>query len=185
MDISEASSLLEANRANNRGQIYHQPSSLRPLGVGKILSNVKYASYKEDQGAFVTKKGTVIILTHECDLENNRPFNYLSLICPIIPLDAFLPILKGNLTDDDLKTFFIQVAKNKVSRLVYLPPINENSLSHGGFIYLNQFSHAHINDLKLEDVFEVSHLTDYSLRTLDYRLTNHLLRPKAISIQPL
>ncbi len=150
------------------------------LGAGQIYSGLRYPVFDEADYLFNTIEGVAIVLSHECDIsqDNHRPFNDTALICPIIPLDVFFDFFSGELDQDRLKGLFSDLGKDRIYRLMYLPPIN-GFLESGGVIYLNQVSHTHVKSFVLEGVNLITSVSDYGLRALDHKLINHLFRPKS------
>jgi hypothetical protein len=180
MEISDAWKIIENNTRQTFGKYYSPVSAEDPIGVGQIYRNVRYPVFNTAEGVYDTYEGYVYVLTHECDVsqDNNRPFNQNALICPIIPLDDCLEQFKSNMTDDVIGSFLANIAIEEVSRVKYLPPINEQDLPYGGLLDLNRISNTNISQL----IERITSLTNYSLQILDYQLTNHLLRPSSATV---
>jgi hypothetical protein len=122
-------------------------------------------------------------LSHECDIDpaNDRPFSEFVLICPILPLEEWLPTYLEDHSEADLKSLLAHIGRRNVSRVFYLPPLLP-SLQFGGLMCLNQISHAHVSALTFETATRIASVTEYGLQKLDHMIQNHLLRPKAVRL---
>jgi hypothetical protein len=145
-----------------------------------VLTNVEYPLFLRDQNAYGLLKGLVIVLTHECDLDQNneRLLNDTALICPVLPLDVFVQQLQAVLDTAAARRFISNVSARYVNRLLYLPPIAD-VLPYGGYLYLNQLTNTHYSRLIADDVSRVCMLSGDGFRELDFALQRHMLRPKA------
>lgn len=175
---------LEAGSAHssihNYGKYYGKEIATFPLGVGQIYTGIRYPIINAEELVYDTVEGMVYVLTHECDVDqdNNRPFNDVALICPIIPLDVYLTHLQEQVTDDLLiNDSLCQLGKDNIHRLLYFPPIYPE-LEYGGVINLNQITHTHISSFESANCKYITSLSADGLRVTDYKIKNHLLRPK-------
>jgi hypothetical protein len=155
------------------------------LGAGQIYDGIRYPLFSPSECLFDTVEGKGIVLSHECDIsqENNRPFNDFALICPVIPLEEFVPKISDVMLGDEgrLTSLFTDLGRDSIYRVMFFPPIS-GKLPYGGVIYLNQITHAHINLFSLPSVKLITSVSEYGLRLIDYKITNHLLRPKASTL---
>ena len=180
MEIAQAHSIVAAAARDDAGTFYGEPAGLA-LGAGLILSNVEFPAYQPDEDRFVAWAGLVLVLSHECDLDqdNQRLLNDLALICPVRKLEALVEMAaEAGYNDNALTTFLGNLASRRVSRAMYLPPFPD-VLPYGGFIYLNQFTHTSVKRLSAEDAQTVTALSAYAMRSVDYVLLEHLFRDKA------
>jgi hypothetical protein len=90
MDVKDAYEFMMAHLLTDVGRFYGSGQSLS-LGAGLLFRGVRYPIYVEATYLFMTVRGMVYVLTHECDVDPNniRPFNDDVLICPVIPLGDF------------------------------------------------------------------------------------------------
>lgn len=180
MDVAQAHSIAAAAARDDTGTFYGAPTGLA-LGAGLVLSNVEFPLYQPNEDRFVAWAGLVLVLSHECDLDqgNQRLLNDLALICPIRSLEALVgAAAEAGYSDNALTTFLGNLASRRVSRAMYLPPLPD-ALPHGGFMYLNQFTHTSVKRLGADDVQKVAALSAYALQSVDYVLLEHLFRDKA------
>ncbi len=182
MDIEAARVLVTNSATHNFGNFYGGVNSERALGVGLIFDNVRYPVFNVENVLYDTREGLVYILTHECDLDqdNQRAFNDYALICPVIPFEEFHAKMSASMSDSELGAFYGNIGKENVSRLSYIPAIS-NTLPHGGVLYYNQITHTHIDSFS-GSATKIESLTYSGLRIIDYKMINHLLRPKADSL---
>jgi len=150
------------------------------IGAGMILAEVEYPAFISTENRFGVVRGLVIVLTHECDLDqgNARVFNDAAIICPIIKLENMTDTLSEIMDDVDLNDFLSNVSARNVNRLLYIPLVPE-VMPLGGYLYLNLISHTHLSKLTEQTVKTVCMLSGEGLRELDYALERHLRRPKA------
>lgn len=180
MDVAQAHSIVAAAARDDAGTFYG-PSAGLALGAGLILSNVEFPAYQPNEDRFVAWAGLVLVLSHECDLDqdNQRLLNNLALICPVRRLEALVEMAaEAGYSDNALTTFLGNLASRRVSRAMYLPPLPE-ALPYGGFIYLNQFTHTSVKRLSANDAETVTALSAYAMQSVDYVLLEHLFRDKA------
>jgi len=180
MDVEKASEIILSATTHDYGNFYGGPQNHLSLGVGQIYNKIRYPMYDDEDSLYDTLEGMVYVLTHECDIDqkNERPFNKSAIICPILPLEHCLNSLNAQLVDDDLRSFLGYIGKDNVSRVTYFPAIKDY-LPHGGLIDLNQLSSTHVDAFTLDGSVRINALTASGLRILDYKITNHLLRPKS------
>lgn len=161
------------------------PANKLSIGTGLVFSEINYPLLNLESGFFQTVQGPILVLTHECDIsqENERYFNEELLICPIIPFEEFINQYVSYVSQDALQSNFIpSLSKHKISRVMYLPYVNEELLPYGGLIYFNQISSTHISMFEKKKAAVA--ISAPGLNCLSLKLQNHLLRPKA-EILPL
>lgn len=177
MRVEEAYKCIKDASNCDYGRFFSPGDSLA-LGKGKVFDEILYPFFSNEDKVYMTVSGLVYVLTHECDVEalNQRIFNEDILISPIIPLESLIDAYLEQSTEENLKGFLSNLGARNISRLLYLPPINQ-SLPFGGVMFLNQISHSHVS------VFDPANskaaVTGYGLSIIEYILENHLLRPKA------
>lgn len=180
MDVAQAHSIISAAARDDAGNFYGPPAGLA-LGAGLILSNVEFPTYQPDEDRFVVWAGPVLVLSHECDLDqgNQRLLNDLALVCPVRRLEAIVEMAaEAGYSDADMRAFLGNLAARRVSRAMYFPPIPD-ALPYGGFIYLNQFTHTSVKRLSAGSAERVTALSAYAMQSVDYVLLEHLFRDKA------
>ncbi len=156
------------------------------IGAGLIASKVRFPVWRKANRDYLTVSGTVLVLTHECDIdaENERPFNDMALLCPLIPFDkAVLAIARSpefnKKNTERLIGYFANVAAAKVNQLIYFPAIDGADFSRGALMYLNQISHTSRDQLTKDVAAWQGVLTSEAFIVLDEILRRHFLRPKA------
>lgn len=180
MRIEDAYRIVEGVALDDPGIFYGNATDLA-LGAGLVVSPVEFPSYSPAEDRFVVWSGPVLVLSHECDLdqENQRLLNDLALICPVRRLDSIVEMAADQgYSDNALTTFLGNLGRRRVSRAVYLPPLPD-ILPFGGFLYLNQFSHTSVKRLIDDQVTPVAALTAYAMQSVDYALASHLFRDKS------
>jgi hypothetical protein len=82
------------NASRTSGAWYGAARELAP-GVGVIFKGIPYPLFNRDDRRYHVISGLVLILTHECDIEqqNQRAMNTSFLIAPLIQMSAFAEIL--------------------------------------------------------------------------------------------
>jgi hypothetical protein len=67
---------------------FYGPAAGQPLGAGLLIRDCVLAIPAEAEPRYATALGIALVLTHECDIDqsNERFFNDLVLVCPVIPL---------------------------------------------------------------------------------------------------
>jgi len=181
MDVTDAYQAVTSTDHYDYGKFFSVGTS-SALGVGQIFDGIRYPVFNKDDGLFDTVEGLVYILTHECDISitNQRPFNDYLILCPIFSLENCINELSISLSDELLLSFLASLGVDRVSRVVYIPPLP--TLQYGGIMYLNQISHTHVNSFRHDDATKITSVTSYGLRIIDYKVTNHLLRPKTANL---
>lgn len=180
MDVAQAHTIVAAAARDDAGTFYG-PSAALALGAGLILSNVEFPAYQPDEDRFIVWAGPVLVLSHECDLDqdNQRLLNDLALICPVRRLEALVEMAEAaGYSDNALTTFLGNLASRRVSRAMYFPPLPD-VLPYGGFIYLNQFTHTSVKRLSANDAERIAALSVYAMQSVDYVVLEHLFRDKA------
>jgi hypothetical protein len=182
MEVSAAHAILSEHLDYDQGKFYSNAADL-PVGVGSIFASVRLPLFDKDDALYYTSAESGYILSHECDIDtaNDRPFSDLALICPILPLEDWIPAYLEDHTETELRSFLAHIGKRNVSRVFYLPPLPP-TLQFGGLMYLNQITHTHVSALSLEDARRIASVTEYGLQKLDHMIQNHLLRPKAVRL---
>lgn len=145
------------------------------------LPGVRYPLFNADDQLFDTVEGLVLVLTHECDIDqdNNRPFNDYLVFCPIIPLADFLAEYTAHFSDEiKLKSFLSNVAARNVSRLMYVPP-GLKGLEYGGLMYLNQISNSHISGFAQESSKRLGSVSSLWAYTTGQPLIQSSLAPES------
>jgi len=180
MELNEAHQYLYARLDTEVGQ-YYSPGTDLNIGVGQLYCGVRYPLFDLDSSLFNTVEGSVYILSHECDLDqiNDRPFNELALIVPIIPFENWYEeFYQENASSPEIVHSFLgRIAKREVSRLFYFPAVGDH-LPFGGLIYLNQITHTHMSIFNSRATQRICSVTAYGLSKVDQTLRQHLLRPK-------
>ena len=180
MELGEAHQYLYDRLDTDVGKYYSSGTDLN-IGVGQVYRGVRFPLFDLDSSLFNTVEGEVYILTHECDIDqrNDRPFNDLALVIPIIRFEHWYEeFSKLNAHSPEIVNSFLgRIAKREVSRVFYFPSIGED-LPYGGLIYLNQITHTHVSNLAAEAVNRICTVTAYGLDKVDQMIQQHLLRPK-------
>jgi hypothetical protein len=162
---------------------YYGTASGLSLGAGLIYDNIPVASYNESDKQFEIRDSLALVITHECDVANDRAFNDHVLVCPILPMDAYAGGYIDQHGFDSTYNLTKEIAKNNVHRVFYLPP-PPNTLGDlrgfvpGGLIYLNMITATNVSFFKVAGQ-ALCALSTYALERFDWKLANHLLRPKA------
>jgi hypothetical protein len=157
----------------------------RSLGAGLIYNDVVFPLFDETRGEFDTAQGLAYIVTHECDVDqvNARHFNDLIVICPLIPLDAFVGEYERAIGEEQLKSLLVSAAKNDVFRVFFLPPppglLGVAALARGALMYLNQLCSTHVSVFEEGKATPLCALSTRGIERLDWKLQNLLFRPKA------
>jgi hypothetical protein len=174
----------------NIGAFYGSAAELAP-GTGLIFSGVTYPTYNPANARFEARRGAVLILTHECDIDqqNVREFNTGFVLAPLIAMASFARMFEQANRHDLARNLARDVAGDRVSRLFFLPPPNPllpaNGMGLGAFIYLNAITSGHVKQLSVQEAHKVCALSEYGLEALDRKLRNHFLRPTAQQLAQL
>jgi hypothetical protein len=154
------------------------------LGVGAIYRDVVFPAYDDTSLRYNTLSGLAYVLTHECDVDadNQRHFNTEVLVIPIILFEAFAEEFVDEHSEGALFAFVDNLAKDEVSRVMYVPPIPAHLggaiLPFGGLIYLNNICSSPVALFGEKGAAPVCAVSWFGLRAIDAKLQNHLLRPK-------
>ncbi|RWE25223.1 MAG: hypothetical protein EOS41_12305 [Mesorhizobium sp.] len=153
------------------------------LGCGLIFSGIPIPYFNSDERQFEILDSLVLVITHECDVANERAFNDHVLVCPIIPMLLFAETYEREHGYDSALNLTKEIAKNTVHRVFYLPPPADilgdmGALADGGLVYLNRITAANVSFFG-ESPGPICALSNYGLDRFDRKLTNHLLRPKS------
>jgi hypothetical protein len=154
--------------------------------VGLIYDGVHFPLFDEAEKVFDTAEGLVYVLTHECDVDeaNERHFNEYVLICPINRFEAFAADFCATYSEGALYGMLPHLAKDAIFRVFYLPPIPD-MLPYGGLLCLNQICNTHVSEFASAEARKVCALSSYALQFIDFKLENHLRRPKAETLPRL
>jgi hypothetical protein len=152
------------------------------LGSGLIFEGIPIPYFNADERQFEIHDSFALVITHECDVANDRAFNDHVLVCPIIPMMAFAETHIRAHGYDSTLNLTKEIAKNTVHRVFYLPPPipllgNMRDFNAGGLVYLNRITSAYVTFF-FEAGRAICALSNYGLDRFDRKLTNHLLRPK-------
>lgn len=179
MTLQEAAQFIEGLVPAVYHRFYGQPQNLG-LGAGIICDRVMYSIYHPDSHTFISVRGLVYVLTHECDIDpaNVRPFNDDVLICPIIKLESFLKHFSDAYPTEDLKAYIGNLVTHRVSQLIYLPG-GGAFLPNGGIMYLNQITNTKVALVQTAPSQMVGAVSAPGLELIDLALENHLRRVKA------
>lgn len=179
VDVTRATALALAQFPFNAGTFYGSAAGLA-LGVGLVVDCVAYPLFDESERLFDTVAGPAYVLTHECDIDsaNDRAFNDYVLICPIICFATFAREFAADQSESALFGFIPDLAANRIFRALYIPPVH-TALPYGGILYFNQICSTHVETLRASSARPLCALSQTAQRVIDYKLVNHLLRPKA------
>ena len=186
LDTIQATKIANDNFCYQAGRFYGSTSGLG-LGVGLIYDGVSFPSFDEKQKLFDTLAGLVYVLSHECDVDqgNNRVFNDYVLVCPIIDFAEFVDEFGADQSTDNLKSLIFDLVADKIFRALYIPPISQSVLPSGGIIYFNQIANTHVSSFSNAESRPICALSAYAQVIFDYKLENHLLRPKSDKLPTL
>jgi hypothetical protein len=167
------------------GAFYGRADTLAP-GAGVIYTGITYAHFNAQEGRFEARRGMVLILTHECDIDpaNDRDFNENFVFAPLIPLAALATEYERLSRKDAAKSLVVETARDKVNRLLFLPPVSTEhidapQLSLGALIFWNWLGNTHVTQLKSEGVKALCALSEHGMTIADRRFQEHFLRPKS------
>jgi hypothetical protein len=104
---------------------FYGPAHAFPLGTGLLVRDCVLATAHPTEVRFETGVGLGLVITHECDVDqsNNRYFNDLVLVCPIIPLDNFCLSCEEEEGPGAWGGILPAIAADTVYRAMYLPPL--------------------------------------------------------------
>ena len=129
--------------------------------------------------------GLALVLTHECDIDQNneRFFNDLLLVFPIILLDDFCAECENDAGIGAWGGILPAIARDDVYRAMYLPPLPPSwacpEMEGGGVIYLNHITACRVQWFTNLSQQRVCSLSERGLYRFDIKLRNHLFREKA------
>ena len=157
------------------------------LGVGLIYDEIPYAIFDKTEKLFDTVSGLVYVLSHECDVDPNNPqfFNDYVLICPIIDYIEFVQEVAKVYSDHKVKELATDLVSDRIFRAIYIPPISQTVLPHGGILYFNQIGNTAVSSFGESEARPVCALSSYAQTIIDMKLLNHLLRPKEQTLPQL
>ena len=124
---------------------FYGPAEGLPVGAGLLLRGCIIAVPHPVDTRFETGVGLGLVLTHECDIDQNneRSFNDLLLVCPIIPLDTFCARWEEEEGAGSWGGILPEIASENVHRAMYLPPAQNAhtcpEMESGGIIYLKSY----------------------------------------------
>jgi hypothetical protein len=96
------------------------------VGVGLVVDGITFPLFEE---LFDTAKGLVYVLTHECDLDNERAFNDYVLMCPVVGFDQFARDYAEKISEVALQGLVPDLAADRIYRALYVPPISKVAAS--------------------------------------------------------
>ena len=157
------------------------------LGVGLIYDEIPYAIFDKTEKLFDTVSGLVYVLSHECDVDQNNPrfLNDYVLICPIIDYLEFVQEVASVYSDQKANELATDLVSDRIFRAIYIPPISQTVLSHGGILYFNQIGNTAVSSFGEPEARPVCALSSYAQTIIDMKLQNHLLRPKVQTLPQL
>jgi hypothetical protein len=164
---------------------FYGPAGNLPLGTGMLVRDCVLALPHTTDVRFETGLGLALILTHECDVDqnNDRSFNDLVLACPIIPLEDFCEECEQDQGIGAWGGILPEIAGDNVYRAMYLPPPHNllacPEMAGGGIIYLNHISPCRVEWFSNHAAQPVCSLSAIGLQAFDFKLRNHLFREKA------
>lgn len=156
------------------------------LGAGLFYKHVAHPHFDVGQGRFHIISSTVLVVTHECDVDqaNDRQYNQSIAIIPLIPLESFADEAISNNCLDEARSFISAVASESVYRLCFIPPSHDllpvPELKNGALIYFNLISSTHISQIPQDNM--ICCLSKYGLEIFDRMFERHFLRPKSESL---
>ena len=139
-----------------------------------IYSGVSFPIFNTGSARYEVLRGTVVVLTHECDVEqaNQKPFNSDLIFAPIGRFDDFFTELRETKGEDEAKAYLGDLCRDRISQLFYFPPFGE--MATGGIVYLNRIGTSHLSQFQRDGVAAVSALSAYGYQRLGWSLANHL-----------
>jgi hypothetical protein len=165
---------------------FYGPAEGLPLGAGMLVRDCIIAMPHPEEMRFQTGAGGLaLVITHECDIDprNERFFNDLLLVCPIILLDDFCAECESDEGAGAWGGILPAIARDDVYRAMYLPPLPTGwgcpEMESGGVIYLNHISSCHLRWFTNIPQQLVCSLSERGLYRFDIKLRNHLFREKA------
>ena len=104
---------------------FYGPATKPPLGAGVLVRDCIIAMPDPTEMRFQTGVGLGLVLTHERDVDQNneRFFNDLLLVCPIIQLDYFCAECDEHGGTGAWGGILPKIARDDVYRAMYLPPL--------------------------------------------------------------
>ncbi len=164
---------------------FYGPSADLPLGSGVLVRDCAMAMPHPVEMKFDTGVGLALVLTHECDIDQNneRFFNDLLLVCPIILLDHFCAECEEDGGTGAWGGILPAIARDDVYRAMYLPPLPTQwscpEMEGGGILYLNHISTSCVRWFSDVRHQQICSLSARGLQAFDIKLKNHLFREKA------
>ncbi len=171
------------------GKIYGQSADLS-IGAGVLYKDTSYASYDSETERFKALQGMFLVLTHECDVANERDFNEFVVGVPLIFIEDFAHKYQAASRMDEARSLIVNVCKGNVNQLYYLPPpsplvANVQALRLGALVYLNAMCSNHLKQFGDLEQNRVCALSEQGLEYADNMLRRHLFRPKADQLSKL
>jgi hypothetical protein len=180
MELGLARKILASNALDDEGSFYGPPDGLS-LGTGLIVADVPIPYFNRGTDRFTVAAATVYILSHECDLdpENDKVLGGYCLVCPLLPIEQMVAsAVAASLSQNEISAFLGNIAARRVSRFVYLPPLQGAAM--GAVLNLNQITSTALSTIDVNNA--VSAVSRYGLETIDMGLENHLRRAKSESL---
>jgi hypothetical protein len=186
VDATRIRKVSEEHFPYDSGAFYGSASGLS-VGAGLIYEGIRFPEYNNAGQDFDTLEGCVFVLTHECDVaeENHRAFNEHVLVCPIISILDLAENFAEMSSEGAFFGLLPAIASDKVYRVFMLPPGYPSPLLDGGILHLNKITSTHVSEFAQERAKPVCALSDYAQSIFDWKLRNHLLRPKGESLPKL
>jgi hypothetical protein len=180
LSLAEAERLVYRATDHESGLYFLTVEPGREIGSGVVYDSVTYTVYSEAEDRFRVATGPVLVLTHECDVErgNLKVFNNDIIFIPVVDFAACLSEILAKKNDDDAKGFLGDLARGRISQLMYLPPWPPK-WPHGSVLYFNRIASSHYSQFKRTGVEVIGILTDLGFLRLKVRLSDHLFRDKA------
>jgi hypothetical protein len=165
---------------------FYGSAALCSLGVGMLYEGIRFPLLDEEAKLFDSAEGMVYVLTHECDIDidNDRIFNEYVLVCPILPFDIWAEEFAEAKSEGALFGIIPDLVEDKIYRAFYLPPFGQE-LPYGGILYFNQICSTHRDFFTSASARRVCALSSYAQRIIDFKMQNHLFRPKAEQLPQL
>jgi hypothetical protein len=167
---------------------FYGPATKLPLEAGVLVRDCIIAMPDSAEVRFQTGVGLALVLTHECDVDQNneRFFNNLLLVCPIIQLDHFCAECEEDGGTGAWGGILPAIARDDVYRAMYLPPLPPQwscpEMEGGGILYLNHISTCRVQWLGNMPQQAICSLSARGLYRFDLKLQNHLFREKATDL---
>lgn len=177
---NELVSITKKHRYYAKRGAFFSSASGRPLGAGILLEKCRLPYLDPGTQRFRTARGLACVITHECDIDQNneRSFNDKLIVLPIIDFKIWYENAKRDFGDGKAYELAVDIVKDNIFRVLFLPAISHSTMEYGGILYLNEMTNTDVEDVNANANI-LAALTSYSFRILSYKIENHLLRPKS------